>query len=142
MSLLLLLDHPRTVYSRGTNSTLPTTNADMSTYFSNADYTSVAADDSTYVSVSGQPYLIQVFDYIASSNTQPITVTWNGNTTINGAVRPIYLQIWNNSTSAWETLATNTTSSAGVDFTLTGSKTTNLSNYYYSGSTVTARVYQ
>lgn len=142
MSLLLLLDHLATNYSRGTAFTLPTDNSNLATTYATSEYPTVASDDSTYVGVTGEPYLIHEFKYQAPNSTQGITITWNGNSTTAPSLRPVYLQIWNITSSTWETIATNNTAAASVDFTLTAAKSTSLSSYYGTNSIVTARVYQ
>lgn len=132
----------RTVYTRTTTATLPTTNADLDTPYQAADYGTVAADDSTYVTQNGSNYLLQEFDYEASSNTQAVTITWNGNVSTAASTATVYLQIWNNTTGLWETLASNSTAAANTDFTLSGIRNTSISSYYAAGNIVTARVYQ
>lgn len=73
---------------------------------------------------------------------QAFTVSWAGKTDRAPTISPVVLQIFNRTAVAWETLASNATSSAGVNFLLTGSIFTNLGNYFDGGFVLSARVYQ
>lgn len=129
-------------YSRQDLSTLPSNNTDLAIPFSQADYGTVAADDSTYVDLAGSNFLTFQFKKEADSTTNAVTVIWNGKSTIAPSTRAAYLQIYNRTSGAWETIDSNTVAAANTDFTMTGSKTTNLTNYYDANKIVTARVYQ
>ena len=54
----------------------------------------------------------------------------------------MYLQIFNNNSGAWETLASNTTAAANTDVILEGVQSSNLSYYYGTNNQVAVRVYQ
>lgn len=128
-------------YTRAGAASVPTTNTDLANSFTSSDISTVASDDSTYVDQSGSAYLLFEFKYEHTNSSNAITVTWNGKASRAPSSNTVYLQIWNYNTSAWETLQSNNTASANTDFTLTGTKTSSLSNYY-SSNIVTARVYQ
>lgn len=128
-------------YTRDTLSSAPTGITDLAVAFDDSAYGNVAADDSTYVNQAGANTNVFLFKYTAPSSTSPITVTWNGKTTIAPSSKAVYLQIWNYNTSAWETLDSNNSAGANTDFTLQATKSTSVANYY-SGNTAIARVYQ
>lgn len=128
-------------YSRGNYVSLPTNANDLSTPFTSSDYSNVATDNGIYVAQTGANNLIFEYKYENANSTDPVTITWNGKTTVATSTRTAYLQIWNYNTSAWETLASNSTTSANTDFTLSAIQNTSMSNYY-SGGIITARVYQ
>lgn len=128
-------------YSRENLVTLPTTTNDLATGFSLADYTTVSADDGTYVNLTGLNNLVYLFKYQHTNSTDAVTLFWNGKTTVAPSTKPVYLQIYNHTTSAYETVATNDTASANVDFILTATKNASLASYY-NNNTITARVYQ
>ena len=71
-----------------------------------------------------------------------ISVSWDGRASITVPTPTIALQIYNNTTTLWENLATSNTYSANTDFTLTGSKTTSLSSYYDANYFITLRITQ
>lgn len=134
-----------TIYTREAKTSLPTVATDLATTYSAGDVTDVGTDNAVRVgitSVLGSTHNIHLYKFLATANTKGITVTWNGQTTLAPSAATVYLQIWNNNSSAWETLASGSSSSVNTDFTLTGSIKVN-NSYYYDGSLyVYARVYQ
>lgn len=132
------------IYSRGDYSSLPTDDSDLSTIFSSTDYTNVESDDNVYVNESayGGDYAIFEFKDKSDDTTYGISVTWKGKSDRAPSLSTVYLQIYNRTTSSWETLDSNSTASANTEFTLSGSKTSNLSDYYDSNGYVACRVYQ
>ncbi|MCK5590878.1 MAG: hypothetical protein KAI72_02875, partial [Candidatus Pacebacteria bacterium] len=78
-----------------------------------------------------------------SSNDQQIDIDWSGQASISSTTIPtITLQLYNYTSSLWENLASSNTYASGTDFTLSGSKTTSLSNYYDADYFAIARVTQ
>ena len=77
-----------------------------------------------------------------SNNTDGITIKWDGQSNVAPSLFPVSLQIYNRISTTWETIATNGSADADIDFTLNGSKTTNLGNYYDGDYWVAWRVYQ
>jgi len=76
-------------------------------------------------------------------NTDEITITWKGRSTLAAAQSPLHLEVFNHDSNAWENRFTNSTAAADSDVTLTDTITTNLSDYYESGSNIVhARVFQ
>ncbi|MBI2030980.1 hypothetical protein HYT05_05135, partial [Candidatus Kaiserbacteria bacterium] len=76
------------------------------------------------------------FKKASTTNTDTITVTWEGQVSVSTTTS---LQIYNNTTTAWETLQTNSSPTAGSDFTLTGTQSTSLSSYYDGSNLVAVR---
>lgn len=130
-------------YSREASGSLPSTDSPLTSLFTSSEYTEVALQDNVYASqtATGQ-YAIFQFRNKASSNTDQIHVTWIGKTNIAPSTATVALQIYNVNGAAWETLATDHASAANANFTLTGSQTTNLPNYYDGSTFVSCRVYQ
>jgi len=84
-------------------------------------------------------------EYNASTITtyyDGITVEWEGQFSIAPSLSTVYLQIYNRTSGDWETLDSNNSANADVDFFLNGVKTSNLVNYYDVNYWVAWRVYQ
>ncbi len=116
--------------------------ADPVNAFNAYNYSHVSTNDSDYFVQTGSQNIIEEFKQIAPDNTKNINLTWIGRTTVAPSASPVYLQIYNYNTPAWETLASQTMVPADTDFTLSATQSANLSNYYDSRNTVSARVYQ
>jgi hypothetical protein len=86
--------------------------------------------------------MIREYEYHNTNNTDNITFTWNGRSTESTLISPILFQIFNANSSAWETLAVANKVPADTDFSVTVTKTTNLSNYYAADNGVIFRSYQ
>jgi len=124
------------------NATPPLTNNPLTTPFTVPNYSNVSADDGDYFIQSGTQYVITQFKNTHQNNTDSITVTWKGRSTEAPFISPLVLQIYNQTTNLWETIATQTILSADIDLILQGSPSSGSANYYDSTNTVTARVYQ
>jgi hypothetical protein len=130
-------------YSRGASGSLPASDLSLTSLYSLAEYTKVATEDAIYVSqVAVNQYSIFEFKNKSTYNTDEIHVAWIGKTDIAPSTSTVYLQIYNRNSTTWETLASDSSSSANIPFTLVGAKTTSLSNYYDSGNWISCRVYQ
>ena len=131
-------------FSRQAQSTLPSTASDLSTTYSGAETSEVYNDSGTYVTIGGASasYAVHQFKSDLQDNTHPIVVKWIGQSSVAASLSAIYLQIFNNNSGAWETLASNTTSAANADVTLEGVQSSNLSYYYGTNNQVAVRVYQ
>jgi hypothetical protein len=118
---------------------LTSTNSDLSNYLDDAAYTNVATSDDIYDSLSAgtSTRLAYLFTHKNANNTDPITATWEGQVS---KATTTYLKIYNVNSSAWEVLASNAAPAANTDFTLTGTQSTNLSNYYDGSNVVYLRV--
>jgi hypothetical protein len=129
-------------YSREDKTSLPADVNPMATFYSNTEVSDVDSDNATRVSLSGVNYPIHMYQYRHTNNTDNITISWNGQTDLAPSTSTVYLQIYNYNSSIWDTLDSDNSSSANSDFTLEGSKTTSVSNYYSTIYLVSVRVYQ
>jgi hypothetical protein len=119
--------------------TLTRTNADLSNYFDDAAYTNVAFSDDIYDSIAAgtSTRLAYLFARKNTNNTDTITAIWEGQVS---KATTTYLKIYNVNSSAWEVLASNTSPTPNTDFTLTGTQSTSLSNYYDGSNIVYLRI--
>lgn len=130
-------------YSKDAPPVLPADATDMAYYLDLKGYTDVEADDSLddlMASPATSPALL--FKANNTGNTDNIEITWDGRSSVAPAVSPVYLQLYNFSSSTWETIASNTTSPANTDFTMTYQQISNISQYYDPANWAAARVYQ
>lgn len=117
-------------------------NIDLLNRFTSINYSNVMGDDGDYFIEYGSEYMIRNYQYDWTNNTDNISFTWRGRTTLSTLVSPMYIQIYNVTSAAWETMMVANKIPADVDFSVTVTKTTNVSNYYDSQNIVTFRAYQ
>lgn len=97
--------------------------------------------DLTQVSQVGtQKYMIHQFKRFISPQIVG-KIEWEGMTTLDPTLSPVYLQIFNQITNLWETIATNNDSCTNDNFELEGD-IDNLTNYKDADNIVSSRVYQ
>lgn len=125
-----------------TTSGLSLTGADLNNDLTPVQVSQVNGDDGDYFIQRGSEYTAMHFQRKGINNTSNINVSWKGRTTISTLISPFYLQIFNQNSLAWETIASQTLVPADTDFVINASQTTNLSNYYDSNNQVTFRSYQ
>jgi len=103
-----------------------------SNFFDDVGYNNVATDDTVYDTITGATSTKLAFNFkkAASANTADISVTWNGQISIATSTS---LQVYNNTTSAWDTIQTNASPTPNSDFTLTGTVS---GTQYYDGSNI------
>jgi hypothetical protein len=132
------------LYSKGYVSSLPATETDLTYYLDEPGYAVIAADDSSYDSIlSSGNYPLHMFVTEHSNNTQAITASWDGQSSVDPATNPLYLQVYQfGSTNAWVTLDSNSAASANSDLSLSGNINYHLSEYYDGGYQTYWRVYQ
>jgi hypothetical protein len=70
------------------------------------------------------------------NTTDPLTLTWEGQLSVATAT---YLQVYNQASSRWDGVATNTSPTANTDFTL-ATTITNVSNYFDGTGVIAVRV--
>jgi len=128
-------------YTYEDESTLGSDDTDLSGNFTIAEKGEVETDDDTFFDLEASDNAVKLFKYTHTNSTDTIEITWKGKTTLAPSTETVYLQIYNNDTSAWETLQSDGSTAADTEFTLTGSKTSSLTDYYQS-DVVTARIYQ
>jgi len=85
-------------------------------------------------------YAIHLYkDYIGSSNN--INLEWEGQTNLDPSLSTVTLQIYNRTTTTWETKDTDNTSAVDTDFILTADLT-DLADYKDINTVIACRVYQ
>jgi len=132
-------------YSRESTTDLESDDTPLATTFSEQDYTDVESDDNVYVDLQGTArYMKFLFKELNEneSNEQKFNITWRGKSSLAPSSATVYLQVYNRTSGQWETLDSNSSSPANTKFTLTGTKSTNLSGYYDSNYVISVRVYQ
>jgi len=131
-------------FTRGQVASLATDNDDdLSTIFSCADYEAVRADDDSYVTLDATAGFGEYqFKVQHISLSDPFEVTVKPKSNVAFADSAVYLQILNRNSSTWETLDYDDSTPAGSEATLTGQKTSSLSNYIDANKWVSLRVYQ
>lgn len=132
-------------YSKGSTTDLESDDTPLETQFSEQDYTTVRTDDDNYVDLQGTAqYMKFLFKELNENETneQKFTITWRGKSSLAPSSAAVYLQVYNRTSGQWETLDSDSTTSANTKFTLTGTKSTNLSGYYDSNYVISVRVYQ
>jgi len=127
-------------YSRGDLNTLPSTDNDLETIYSETDENDVATKDDTRVcqTATNEFMLHQYKDDVGSATTG--YVEWEGQTSYPPSLSTVFLQIYNQDTPDWETIDSDNTSPVNTDFTLSAF-INNLTNYK-NGTTISCRVYQ
>jgi len=133
------------LYTRGDYAVLPTNDDDLENSFSIEEVKNVRLDDNIYtLQTADGEYAIFQFKNRHSNNTDPIAVTWKGKSSLAPSSNAIKLQIRDRVTGGgqWVDMDTNNTASVDEEFTLEGTITTSLSNYYDANNWVSFRVYQ
>ncbi len=121
---------------------LTAANADLTNKLTPTNYSNESVDDGDYFIQYGSKTIVQEFKKDWTNNTDNISFTFKGRTTLSTLVSPIIIQIYNQTTPSWETMAVINKIPVDTDFTQTVTKSTNVSNYYDSSAIVTFRVYQ
>jgi putative component of membrane protein insertase Oxa1/YidC/SpoIIIJ protein YidD len=118
---------------------LGSTNSDLSQHLDDAAYTNVATSDNLYDTLAAgtSTRLAYVFTMKNSNNTDTITPIWEGQVS---KATTTFLKIYNNSTGAWEVLDSDTAPTPNTDFTLTGTQSANIANYYDGSNVIYLRV--
>jgi len=129
-------------YSRGASGSLAATDANL-TAFTSIGYSNVLTEDSVFEDQAAtNQYAVMIFKNKGNLVTDPINVTWIGKATLAASSSTVYLQIYNRNSGLWETLDSNNSSPADSTFTLTGTKSSSLTNYYDGSLWVSCRIYQ
>lgn len=133
-------------YSREATNNLPIDNTGLETLYSTDEVTDVGVDNDEYVSICATSslgrYKIHQFTYKHTNNTDTISIAVKAKTNKAPSSSEVYLQIYNNTAEEWETLDTESSAEASIEFELNGSKEENLENYYGVSNFVSIRVYQ
>jgi hypothetical protein len=122
---------------------LPLTKDNLDIIYGETDEDSVATDNGVRVGMNGSnTYLLHQYRIVNETTHDNICIKVNLQSTLEPSISPVYLQIWNVLTSLWETIASNTTSAADIDFDLEAEVTSNVENYYDTNREIAIRVYQ
>lgn len=129
-------------YTRGVYESLPASTTNLETEYVTQDYSDVETEDSSLVEQSGElgNYIIHQFKNYAGTYDS-CTVTLVGQSNLATSVSAVYLQVYNQDSTTWETLDTDSTTDADTSFTLSH-MLSNLDNYKDSNMIITCRVYQ
>jgi len=123
-------------YTYGLESSLPTDDSTLSSFFTSTDYSDVANVDDTRMdfepSAIEAGYMVKMFRNRNSDNSSQITINWEGQVSIAPSSSTVYLQIYNFDSNSWETLDSKSSGNADEDFTLSGTKSASVSDYYES----------
>ncbi len=130
------------LYSREANVVLPSTDATLATQYTSSNKDDVATSDDVRVRITGAGYLIHQFKVKNVNNTDSIIVDCECQTIVAPSSKNVFLQIYNRTSTTWETLDTDNSSAATTDFALSGTQSTSLSDYYDASNIVSFRVYQ
>ena len=115
----------------------------MENLFTVQEYEDVAIDDNIYVDQdANNEFAVFLFKNKNDNNVDNIIPTWKGKSDIAPSDSIAKLQIYNRNSTAWEDLDNDNITAADTEFILTGSQTTNLSNYYDGSYWVACRIYQ
>ncbi len=120
---------------------LPTDNADLEVNYTAQDKTDVSTKNDVRVGQNGaQETMIHQFkDYVGTRTN--CRLEWQGQSTLAASSSTIRLQIYNQITPGWETVASNTTAAANTDFDMTAD-ISDLTNYKDGSNVISCRVYQ
>ena len=130
-------------YTREAISSVSVTDSNLATIFTSTGYSNILITDSIFEDQAAtNQYAVQLFKNKGNLSSDSIIVSWTGKASVAPSSSTVYLQIYNRNSSTWETLDSNSVQSANSVFTLAGSKTTSLSNYYDGNKWVSCRVYQ
>lgn len=128
-------------YTRQSVGALPTTDNDLSTPYSGQDLTDVSSINAVYVAQEGTTgYVIHQFKNFVGNITFCM-LQFSGKADFSPASSPVLLQIFNQQTDAWETVATQNTVGAGADFTF-DEYIADLTDYKTPENTISCRVWQ
>lgn len=131
-------------YSHGSYATLPTTSNDLSSMFTIAEYNQVILEEGNYVAQGAAGTNDAIFEFknddLVGTSSQ-VTVTWKGKSDVSCSNSPVYLEVYNRTTTTWVSVDSDNTSPANSNFTLTGI-ITSLSDYRDVNGFVACRVWQ
>lgn len=130
-------------FTKESVTSLGATDANLATEFIPVEYDYLDAIDNRPAQVTAtNKYGVFLLKTRSSVGQPPLSIKWVGKTNIPGTSSAIVLQIYNRNLTTWETLTSNNTVAANIQFTMTATVGNNLSNYYDSNNIVACRVYQ
>ena len=131
------------IYSNNSIASINIDDTNLAYLFTSNDYSNVLQNDSDYVgqAMDSTNYSVMQFKEKKLSQ-QSFNATWTGQSSLAPASSTISLQVFNKTSQLWETLDSDTTTAADIDFTLEGEQLTNLNDYYDVDNWLSFRVYQ
>lgn len=131
------------LYSKEALANLPTDSEDLAIIYGAEDEVDVSTDNAVRVPQAGSTnYIAHQFKKENNTNRDSLKVLVNLQSTLAPSAVPLYLQVWNNNSGAWETIDTDNASNANTDLDLTATITSNVAYYYDSDYIVAFRVQQ
>jgi len=121
---------------------LPGNANDLANAFTPTQYGEVLNNDDIYFCYEASNIPTKLFKWTHVNDTDNISVTWRGKTTLNPATSPVYMQIYNFTIATWETLDFDNSTAINTEFELNGLKNTSVGDYYDASNIVAVRVYQ
>lgn len=111
---------PESLYTREVKASLPSSKADLTTIYTTKEEQDVYLDDSIYVPLEGGStnYLIHQFKKLNSNRSDWIKVRVDLKSSLAPTSAPVYLQVWNGVTNAWETYDSDNEKLADTNFSL------------------------
>lgn len=121
-------------YSRENTQILSADDSDLATVFTTAEEDIVSIDNGTFVTLTGSTgFLEGKFKQKGfATNTKVVECNIAARFTIAPSSANVLLQVYNQNSSAWETIETESTAGSNEKFTMKGVVNTNLSDYYAS----------
>lgn len=131
-------------YAKGVYASLPTTYTNLTYPLDPEGYSDVALNDNNRDQLlSATNYPLYLFATKNATNTDAMTMTWDGQSSVSAASNPVYLQVYRFGTAnAWVTVATNTTAVADNDFAISATLNSYLTEYYDANNLTYWRIYQ
>ena len=120
---------------------MPLNDDDLETNYSVQDETDVETVDEDRVAqeATDEHAIHQYKNFIG--NSESASVEWEGQTNTNCEFSTVYLQIYNQNETTWETLDSESSEVADTDFPLSGN-IPDTTNYRDAGDIISCRIYQ
>ncbi len=131
-------------YSKGLYPSLPSSITDLTYSLDPRGYANVTTDDANRDSLTAASEMpIYYFATKNATDTQAITTVWNGQSSVAASAANVILEVYRFApVYAWVTVASNVTSTANNDFSLTATINSSLNQYYDASNWTYWRVYQ
>jgi hypothetical protein len=121
---------------------LAANDADRENAFTPQEYNDVELDDDNFVD-QGATDEFAVFLFKDKNTEQDtINVSWIGKSTLAPSTSIVKLQIYNRNSTTWEDLDSDNATAADTEFTLTGTKSASLGDYFDASFWIACRIWQ
>ena len=125
----------------GDEAALPGDDTNLENAYTAQNVTDVATSDGTRVEQTGTgEYMIHQFKDFVGSQTS-VTLTCIGQSSLASDTSTVYLEIYNQNTTDWDLVDSDSSTAADTNFTLTGA-VADLTNYKDGRNVISCRVYQ